>query len=51
VATIEEGIEVLTGMPAGKNEDGSFAPGGVFERADQRLVEMAEEMARFSREK
>jgi len=51
VATIEEGIEVLTGTPAGRNEDGSFAPGGVFARADERLAQMAEELARFSREK
>jgi Lon-like ATP-dependent protease len=51
VASIEEGIEVLTGIPAGKNQDGTFAPGGVFTRVDQRLTQMAEELAKFGREK
>ncbi len=48
VATIEEGIEVLTGIPAGKNEDGSFIPEGVFARVNQRLAQMAEDLAKFS---
>jgi predicted ATP-dependent protease len=47
VGTIEEGIEVLTGISAGKKEDGSFAPEGVFTRVDQRLAKMAEELAKF----
>src|SRR5690606_35215005 len=36
VNSIEEGIEVLTGVPAGRNADGSFAPGGIFERVNLR---------------
>jgi predicted ATP-dependent protease len=51
VASIEEGIEVLTGVPAGKQEGGSFAPGGIFERVNFRLAKMAEEMIRFGSEK
>ena len=47
VDSIEEGIEVLTGISAGKKEDGSFAPEGVFARVDQRLTQMAEELAKF----
>ena len=47
VGSIEEGIEVLTGVPAGKQEDGSFTAEGVFARVDQRLARMAEELAKF----
>ena len=50
IATIEEGIEVLTGFPAGKKEDGSFVHGSIFERVNLRLAKMAEEMARFDGE-
>ncbi len=48
VATIDEGIEVLTGMPAGKKPDGSFDLQGVFTRVNQRLVKMAGELAKFN---
>jgi predicted ATP-dependent protease len=48
VDTIEEGIEVLTGVPAGRKEDNSFAPDGIFGRANQRLAQMADEMAKFN---
>ncbi len=51
VARIEEGIEVLTGVPAGKNDDGTFAPAGVFTRVDRRLAQMAQEMTKFGGEK
>jgi lon-related putative ATP-dependent protease len=51
VASIEDGIEVLTGVPAGKKEDGGFEPGSVFERVDRRLAQMAEELAKFGSEK
>jgi lon-related putative ATP-dependent protease len=47
VGSIEEGIEVLTGVPAGRQEDGSFAAEGLFARVDQRLARMAEELAKF----
>jgi predicted ATP-dependent protease len=47
VNTIEEGIEVLTAMPAGKNDDGSFSADGIFARVDRRLAKMADELAKF----
>jgi predicted ATP-dependent protease len=38
VATIAEGIEVLTGVPAGERRfDGRFAEGTVNDRVDRRL--------------
>ncbi len=51
VACIEEGIEVLTGVPAGNKECGGFVPDGIFARVNLRLAKMAEEMARFGSEK
>jgi predicted ATP-dependent protease len=48
VSTIDEGIEILTGISAGRNPDGSFAADGIFGRVDRRLAEMAAEMARFT---
>jgi predicted ATP-dependent protease len=38
VSTIEDGIEVLTGVPAGvRGQDGSYTEGSVFRRAEDRL--------------
>jgi len=51
VDSIAEGIEVLTGVSAGMQDDSSFAPGSVYDRADQHLAKMAEELAHFSSEK
>jgi predicted ATP-dependent protease len=51
VATIEDGIEVLTGMPAGRQADGSFTCDQLFARVDQRLAHMAEELAKFCAKK
>ena len=43
VATVEEGIEVLTGVKAGQRDStGKFEPGTVFALVDQRLRQMAE---------
>ena len=43
VTTIDEGIEVLTGMNAGKRQpDGTFEKGTVNYLVDKRLHEMAE---------
>ncbi len=43
VATVEEGVEVLTGVPAGaRGEDGRYPPGTVFGRAQERLERFAE---------
>ncbi|MGH9687583.1 MAG: Lon protease family protein [Candidatus Acidiferrales bacterium] len=42
VSTIEQGIEILTGIPAGKRDaSGKFAPNSVFALADARLRKMA----------
>ncbi len=48
VRTIEEGIEVLTGLKGGKRlQDGSFEPGSVFDRVQKRLDGMAEAIRSF----
>ncbi len=50
VSTIDEGIEILTGTPAGaRQEDGSWPEGTVNQRVDQRLLEMAEAIRRFGK--
>ncbi|MFZ0413565.1 MAG: S16 family serine protease, partial [Candidatus Acidiferrales bacterium] len=48
VARIEEGIEILTGMKAGKQDaQGKFEKGYVFARADERLREMAKILSEY----
>ena len=48
VARIEQGIEILTGMPAGgRNGTGKFEERTVFARVDERLGEMARTMKGF----
>lgn len=48
VRTIGEGIEILTGVPAGaRGPDGLFPEGTVFRRAEDRLVAMAEKRKAF----
>ena len=48
VRTIDEGIEVLTGIPAGtRREDGTYEEGTVNYLVDRRLREMAETMRGF----
>ena len=48
VRTIDEGIEVLTGVPAGtRREDGTYEEGTVNYLVDRRLREMAETMRGF----
>lgn len=50
VGTIDEGIEVLTGVPAGiRAEDGDFPEDCVHGRADRRLYELAERIRNFGR--
>lgn len=39
IETIEEGIEILTGVPAGRKPDGTFETGSVFDRIAKRLME------------
>jgi lon-related putative ATP-dependent protease len=48
VKTIDEGIEVLTGVKAGeRRKDGSFEEGTVNYKVDKRLREMAEKLKEF----
>jgi ATP-dependent Lon protease len=48
VKAIEEGIEILTGVKAGnQQEDGSFSPGTVFGIVDQKLHFYAEQWKKF----
>jgi lon-related putative ATP-dependent protease len=50
VRTVMEGIEVLTGVPAGyRSPEESFESDSVFFRADQRLHELAEKMIYYSK--
>src|ERR1700720_421541 len=48
VAKVEQGIELLTGMTAGKkNSDGKFEPGTVLALIDERLHAMARKLKEF----
>ena len=50
IETIEDGIELLTGEVAGERiKDDIFEPGSIFDRADQRLNQIAKDMANFSK--
>ncbi|TNE64632.1 MAG: ATP-binding protein [Bacteroidetes bacterium] len=45
IRTIEEGVELLTGVPAGKQPDNTrlrFEPDSVFDRVNKRLIEFAD---------
>jgi len=51
VETIDEGIEILTGTPAGKKAgDGSYPDGTINHLVDQKLRELAEGFKNFGRE-
>ncbi|MBP1740709.1 MAG: ATP-dependent protease, partial [Deltaproteobacteria bacterium] len=48
ISTVEEGVEILTGMGAGALQpDGSYPEGTFFRKVDERLVELAEIVRRF----
>jgi len=50
VATVEQGIEILTGVGAGKRgKTGKFEPGSVFAAVDSRLRTMADTLRRFEK--
>ena len=50
VSTIDEGIEILTGVPAGvRTVDGSWPEGSINQRVDQRLRDMAEAVKKFGK--
>ena len=51
VQTIEQGIEVLTGVPAGqRGPDGNYPSETVFGRADQRLLQLGRALAAFGKD-
>jgi len=50
VSTIDEGIEVLTGLKAGKRlDDGTFEPDSVNDRVQKRLATLAEKLREFGK--
>jgi predicted ATP-dependent protease len=45
VRTIDQGIEMLTGIKAGvRGKDGTFEEGTIYQRVDKRLAAMAEKL-------
>jgi predicted ATP-dependent protease len=52
VTTVEEGIEILTGMEAGElQEDGTYPEGTLYHKVDDKLREMAEMEKEFGKSK
>jgi hypothetical protein len=52
VTTVEEGIEILTGMKAGElQKDGTYPEGTLFRLVDDKLQEMAEVEKEFGKSK
>ena len=52
VTTIEEGIEILTGMKAGElQEDGTYPEGTLYNKVDEKFKEMAEMEKEFGKSK
>jgi predicted ATP-dependent protease len=52
VDSVDEGIEILTGVPAGKRiEGGKFEEGSINDRAQKRLEQLARVMREFGKEK
>jgi len=50
VSTIDEGIEVLTGLKAGKRrKDSSFEPNSINDRVQKRLTFLAERLRDFTK--
>jgi lon-related putative ATP-dependent protease len=51
ISTIEEGIEILTGMETGTIQpDGSYPVGTLFRKVDDRIMEIAELVKKFGKE-
>jgi predicted ATP-dependent protease len=49
VETIDQGIELLTGLPAGeRDESGHFPEGSINQRVEARLAALAEKWQAFS---
>ncbi len=50
--TIDQGLETLTGTPAGKREaDGNYPPGSIHQAVKERLYQLAVELESFSSDK
>lgn len=50
MATIDEGIEILTRLPAGRrNEQGKSPEGSINQKVEQQLIEFAEQARAFYR--
>lgn len=50
VRSIEQAMELLTGLPAGtRQEDGSFTPGSLYARVDARLAQLAQAAEKYAR--
>ncbi len=51
VTHVDQGIEILTGIPAGeRDEEGNYPEGSINQRVEARLAELAEKRAHFSHE-
>ena len=51
VASIEQGIELLTGKKAGaRRKDGTYPKGSIYALVDQRLKDLAQGMANFGKD-
>jgi lon-related putative ATP-dependent protease len=51
ISTVEEGVEILTGIEAGVLQpNGTYPEGTLFHKADERLLELAEIARKFVRE-
>jgi predicted ATP-dependent protease len=49
VSTIDEGLEVLTGVPAGKQrKDGTYPEGSINDKVDKQLKDMATRLKQFA---
>ncbi len=51
VETVQQGIEILTGVPAGERDpEGNYSEGTINYKVEQRLIEMAEKRSQFGKE-
>ena len=51
ISRIEEGIEILSGIPAGElQEDGTYPEGTFFRKVDDRLTELSEIVRKYGKE-
>ncbi len=51
ISTVEQGIEILTGMEAGTLQaDGTYPEGTLFRKVDERLLKLAEIIRKFAKE-